>query len=412
MKRPQILRRALGGTVLAVALAGAGCVPEPPSVPAPTLPAGVGVRWHRDTGGTLMGEEGYYSPSLVTSTVLDGVVTGPDPGEPGSLALPPTLLERIGLVGAGIQLAPDGSARSPWNGFAGEGITLVATDPTDGDWTLHFPGGSCRMATVGPGYQIQMVSPSPDGTKVAFRNIDFDGGSKVEVQRLVDGPTCPPVTSAQYSADSDTPTSAGNTLVWAADSSAVTFAVGRGAGSSSVARLPASAGATADDLVGPTSGLLVPLGWSVADRLLYSRTRIEGDRAVSRLITRAVSGGAERVLDTAASPVILYPEFPLLSSPPTRGAHYAWLHYGYFVPGTTSIVYNDGSSSATDGDGSTFPRFHVALIADADDASAKPILGAKPPLTWHPEVRSDDFDPPYDDTIDVPNAEYLDRFVR
>lgn len=406
VRRPRRRRRSLSVvSTLAFALVALGCVPTTPGVPPPDLPAGVGVRWLQDTGGSLVGDEGTYSPSLDAFSLLGGTVTGPTPATPASITLPPTLLDLIGAI-SGTATAPDGTARLPWNGFAGEGISMTATDPTEGDWTLHFPGGSCKMATVGFLYQIQMVSPSPDGTKVAFRSTDFDGGSRIEVKGLVNGAECPPITAAQYQADSPTPSTAGQVLVWAPDSSALVYRVSRGG--TGIEQLPAHAGSSASEVVAPSAGVIVPMGWSVENRLLYSRRTIEGGTPVWRLITWSIGGGPERVIDKASFP----PAYPGYPTPLTRGALYAYLTYGYFVPGTNSIVYNDGSSTVTNSQGSTFPRYHVARRTDADGATSKAIRGTRPPLAWHQEALEDGaFEPPFD-LIDVPNAEFVDRFVR
>ncbi len=361
--------------------------------------------WVRDTGGTLVGDDGDYSPSLDAYTLLDGAVVGPGPIDPLSFAVPPTIVDGFGGTSAGLLTAPDGTARLPWNGFAGEGITMETTHPYEGDWTLEFPGGSCLVATVGIYHQIQMISPSPDGTKVAVRSHDNDGGSRVSVAALVDGAICPSISIAGYHALASPPSSAGTVLVWAPDSSAVAYKVFRnGAG---IEQLSASPGATPVQVVAPTTGGLVPMGWSVDDRLLYSRLEFEGGSPASWLITRAVVGGPERVIDTATLPTA----FPGTVSPLTRGGLHRFLHYGYFVPGTTSIVYQHGSSSVTDSDGYAFPRFYVALEADADNAASKPILGSVPPLAWHQEALTEgSYSPPFD-LIDVPNAEFIDRFI-
>jgi hypothetical protein len=263
------------------------------------------------------------------------------------------------------------------------------------------------VATVGRGYQIQMVSPSPDGTKVAIRSYDFDGNRTVELKSLVDGVSCPTITHATYSAQLTPSSWAGSVLVWAPDSSAVAYAISRDGEGTGIARLPATAGPPAVDVVAPGPRGVLPLGWSIADRLLYATVSIEGGSPVSRLVTRALAGGPERVIDTAVLPTA----FPGYVDPLTRDGLHQFLHYGYFVPGTNAIVYDHGSTTATDSDGYTFPRYYVALISDADAASSRPILGTKPPLTWHQEALSEGaFEPPFD-LIDVPNAEFVGRFV-
>ncbi len=397
--------RSLTVVSLVVALGAAACVPPTPTVPAPDLPAGVGVRWLRDTGGTIDGDDGAYSPAPDAYTLLDGTVVGPDPVDPLTVALPPTWFD-LGDWSTGSRTAPDGTARLPWNGFAGEGITLVITGPYQDNWTLEFPGGSCSLGTVGQYYLIQMVSPSPDGTKVAVRSYDNDGRTTIAVMSLADGAACPTITYAGYQAQSSR--WAGTVLVWAPDSSALAYRIARGGEGTGIAALEASPGAVPVDVIAPTNtaGGLTPLGWSVDDRLLYTRLTLEDGSPVSRLVTRAVTGGPERVIDTATLPTAV----PGYLSPLTIAGLHQFLHYGYFVPGTTTIVYQHGSSSVTDGDGYTFPRFYVARKADADNAASAPIGGSVPPLTWHQEALADKFFPPFN-LIDVPDAEFIDRFV-
>lgn len=156
-----------------------------------------------------------------------------------------------------------------------------------------------------------------------------------------------------------------------------------------------------------TAGDVVPLGWSIDHRLLFRRVTIEGDQPISRLLTRAVTGGPERLINAATLPTAA----PGFLSPVTRDGLQEFLHYGFFVPGTTSIVYQHGSENVTNGDGISFPRYHVALKADAENATSKPIQGSTPALAWHQEALADQADPPFQVT-EVPNAEFVDRFIR
>lgn len=383
--------RGVAGAVIApLALVAAACVPpSTPSVPPPALPAGVGVTWLRDSGGTYDPVDGRYTPAWQAWQTFDDGTTGPAPHAGAVVPPNPFLLART---------VPDGTARFPWNGFAGDGITM--TNVADQDRVV-FPGGSCSVGDTGVELSDPAVIPSPDGTKVAVlrRDISFYVAlTTVAVVALVDGPTCPQVSAATYGgivADPPPDTvyeGAVGQLVWSPDSSAVVFPVSHQPGNTrALDRLDASPSATVERILQPADTWVVPYGWSVADRLLFGEIDQTASGFVSRLVTTNLAGQARRTVDVAT-----FRAAPLLPS--------AWAHLGYFVPGTTSIVYGDGSTTVTNGDGRRFPWFQLRIVADAPGAQSAPLAGAASPLQWHHEGQ------PPDDT-DLPNVELVDRFT-
>ena len=150
------MRRSLVVAVVAAA-AVAGCtVPAPaPTVPPPTLPTGVGVSWLRDVGGTNAGPPDLYTPSYDRYVTTAGGTTGPTTGPPPFPRLPipieSSLLDACTGCASGARQRPDGTARFPWNGYAGEGITWSETFNTL-DLAVHqltFPAGTCELGTLG-----------------------------------------------------------------------------------------------------------------------------------------------------------------------------------------------------------------------------------------------------------------------
>jgi hypothetical protein len=400
------LRRVPGACVagVALALAAAACVPPTPTVPPPTLPPDVGVQWIRDQGGTIVDD--VYQGDYRRFSLLDGVVTGPTAGELS--VLPITFADR-GYLG-GTFLRPDGTAKQPWNGFAGEGIDLDAPVLGEGEWVLQFPGGSCSLGWVDQFNYIVTVSPSPDGTKAVVRRNEDGPVHYISVVSLVDGGPCPIIRTERYSSDlSGTPTgaSAGNAFVWAPDSSAVAYSLRQASDSlNHIVQLPAIAGPATTDAVTPSANGLLPMGWSIGGRILFAETRraANGD-VVSDLVTEPLGGGPTRLLDRAVESANWFSRGTLTES------DVPFAHYGYFVPGTTDIVYVDGSSTVTNSDGLTFPTYDIRLIADADHAIPKSIHGTPLPVQWHQEPV---FDPPVPlpfTVTDVPNVELIERFV-
>jgi hypothetical protein len=374
--------------VLASVVVGAGCVPPP--VAAPQLPAGVGVRWVRDTGansGTVDPESGYYAPSYDRYQLLDGVVTGPTPAGEVPDPFPPQFDTSPFLPAH----RPDGTARFPSNGFAGEGITMTAVGE---EYAMSFPSGSC---TFGSRESTRSVYPSPDGTRAAVYDLSTEADSNsIYVVSLVDGGSCPFVSGELHVV---IPGESGDRVqgpvVWSPASDAVVYTVadiaGGGTTTSVLHRLDATPGATSTT-IGSPSGVddqLIPLGWSVADRLL-TWTVTAGP--VYTLATMPVAGGAQRVIERKDVSDVLVRTF----------------HFGYFVPGTTTIVFNSMSKIVTNPTGQQLVWPRIRRVADADGAVSAPLTGSNPPLTWHQEALAGG--PPFT-LIDVPDAELFERFV-
>ena len=402
-------RRRISITMLASAvLVAAACAPPTWSaVPPPSLPTGVGVQWLRDAGGTADPVTGFYTASMNRFVTLNGTTTGPTPAGPSWLLGTPSPLLAGALESVGFRLIPDGTARFPWNGFAGEGVTATLAPPTSPypQYNVTFPGGSC---TVGPiGAAITGIVPSPDGTRAAvssFSNDVIGGGSitGLSIRSLVNG-GCPTVSSVQYLPFGGNVDRLGSpAVVWAPDSSALLYQqTNSSTGAAAIMRLNATSGATPTTVLPATENCSLPLGWSVADRILLSCVTTTPGTPVtiaSSLETMEVTGGARQVIDSLSAT-------QHVSSSPRP------FHYGYYVPGTTSIVFNDGSTTVTNSDGRSFPWFQIHLISDVPGAASGPLLGVAPPFGWHQEALSGSGLPPFTFT-DVPNLEFVERFVR
>ena len=73
-------------------------------------------------------------------SVLEYVLLGRAPYL-GLLETPSPVLFQTGILSS----LPDGTARFPWNGFAGEGISVTRVQPPASpypNWVATFPGGS------------------------------------------------------------------------------------------------------------------------------------------------------------------------------------------------------------------------------------------------------------------------------
>lgn len=370
----------------------AACATPPPAVAPPSLPSTVGVAWLRDIGGTLNGDGDAYLAEFRRWTLLNKVLSGPDVP---TTAAPPATIADMGWVN-NVSSRPDGTALQPWNGFAGEGISLDPTAFAADEWRLTFPGGSCSLGEVNAFSYITMVSPSPDGSVAAVLWHEDGPVSHVTTYSLANSTNCSPTNSLTYGSPNG-PT--GNVFVWSPDSTAVLYAVAAGSDHRLV-RLDVDTGVTTE-VVAATPKRLLPLGWSSAGRLLYRTSEeLPDGRRRTTLLTRAITGGPTRTVDTSTGPVGWIDP---------QAATSLW-HVGYYVPGTTTIVYVDGSATTTSSDGLTFPRFDIRLIADASNATARSIHGTPLPVSWHP-LPAWDAPTPMGPTTPGPNVEFIERFV-
>jgi hypothetical protein len=393
--------RCVVAVILMVTATAAACQPPPPPPPAPTLPFGTGVAWWKDAGGTIedvpfVGPT--YRPAFERWVTLDGTTTGPTPVS----ALTPFPATFWGALGfdLGAATLPNGTAMFPWNGFAGEGIS-ASTTPLSIE--VAFPGGSCSIpATMG--LQIGGLTPSPDGTKAAFvgRDISGFGGftvAWVDVLSLEPDGDCPSIVrwDVDYSPSdpADHPTS--GLVVWSPDSSAIVYSISQDAQAQSIVRLDATTAATPSTILAASAGCWLPLGWSIDDRVLVSCHNTTGSppRVSSTLETMSAAGGPRRLVDGAGSAAIT-----------TSTASSYLYHYGYFVPGTSTIAYSDGSQAFTTSSGAV-PRFRLRLRNDATGAEA-PLTGSEPPLSTHEEPL---LSAP-NTTVSIPDLVLVESFVR
>jgi hypothetical protein len=371
---------------LAVGALVAACAP-------PAAPSWVKVVWARDAGGSVDVDEGLYTPSFQQYVTKGGTTTGPT-------AIADPYIDVVGPFLAGTFLSPrlpDGTARFPWNGYAGEGVS-VSRDGVQ--YTATFPAGSCLLDAGFPGDQLRAAVPSPDGrfiAKVNFFN-DFLGpvwATTIRIVALEDGGDCPVLTSAEYVESSDPKSGAtlGSQVVWSTNSSAVIVALESASDETSFVRLNASPGATPKFVLGPELGCQVPLGWSVENRLLLSCTT----GTVSRLLSVPLGEGTTNVISTFDGTGVL------LAGIPT---------FGYYAPGTNTIVFNK-VVTVTNSDGHRVPWSQVHTAYDVPFAPSTPLGGSPPPLVWHQQAmpQPGPSSPPYSFT-DVPNQEYVLGWAR
>jgi hypothetical protein len=380
------------GAALAIGLAVA-CVPQPT---APALPAGTGFGWVRDVGGTTDGN-GNYQESYSHFTLLDGVTGGPTPVTTPFFPLVATA--GPGYASFGGPVFPDGTAKFPWNGFAGEGIT-TATSTSGGTTTYDVsgPGGTCRFTNVSTTYATIRTSaavPSPDGTKLAVYSRLNDADASATVTYLsvyaLDA-TCNRLANVTYRWSSYAGSISGDMIVssltvWSPDSSAILFPLttATAPSGSRLLRLGAAAGSTPTIVLDAPTSAVLPLGWSPSGRVLVVRTSRSTSTppvGATSLETLPIGGGHTKVFDVQTSTV-----------PPTR----AEFHVGYFVPGTSQILYSGGTRTATAPGGRVvaWPQFRIH--DDGTDADAA-VPGADAPLTWHTTPSGD-----------TPNGEYVER---
>lgn len=395
-RRKLTIRTVVGAAVLAAATA---C--PPPAPPAPELPDGVGVSWLRDEYGAP-NEYGNHVESYARHQVLDGVRTGPTPPDPSLLPFSPT----VGAAYANVPIPvfPDGTAKFGWNGFAGEGITTTVTQAGGfRNYEVTGPGGSCtfsnEVAAEYPTFRTIAAIPSPDGSKLAvYTRLNDPDASTIETWlsiRSLDA-SCTQVALATYEWSSAIDEFSGERItnpfvVWSPSSSAVLFSLegavpGNGA---RIMRLDATTGASPTVVLDLGTSIATPTGWSVDGRVLLTYNRLPSASLPSGadvIATMPVGGGALTTVD------LWDLRFP--------GAQIA-THYGYYVPGTTTIVYSDASRTTVNAQGTTvsWPRFR--LYDDATGGWAAMPQTASP-LVWHTNMGGQD----------LPNLEMLDRFVR
>ena len=407
MEQPRQNRRvtttasaALMVTIMAV---GTSCFPEPVTPPpAPTLPAGVGFEWIRDTGGSTS-EGGTYTPGYSRLRLLDGVVDGPNTVSPSDITFGGTF--GVGAAEYSLPVYPDGTAKFPWNGFAGEGITTTVTTiggPTGTTTTYEVTGpeGPCSFSNVSTTYATPKTSaaiPSPDGTKLAAFTLvnDFDANRQITDLAVYElGPTCSLIDSVSYTRQSYAGQFTGEKVlssltVWAPDSSAIIYPVGSGlpGAGSRLERLAADGSSAPTVLVDDPDSTVIPLGWSAAGRVLFLRqTRGAGTSTTvaSSIETVAAGGGPSKVIDdqTSAAPMTDFTT-----------------HFGYFVPGTSQVLYTGGSRTTTLG-GSVWAWPQIRLHDDTTGGDG-PVPETDAPLATHLAYSGE-----------APNVEFIERFVR
>lgn len=380
--------------VAAAAIAATTACP-PPEPPPPTMPADVGVEWVRDIGGAP-NEYDPYVESYGRFRVLDGVRTGPTPVVGNYIPLTPTLGAEFAQFS--LPVFPDGTAKFPWNGFAGEHVTTTTTTAEAVTYEVTGPTGSCTFVNGGfdgPSFRTIAAIPSPDETKLAVYRQLIDSDANELITEILIAPldgTCETISFTRHERTLEGSESTGEQIVspfavWSPTSSSIVFTVGRPAPlpDERLYRLDATPGAVAQVVAYPADATIVPLGWSITDRLL-AVIQTGGPAAPQRtIVTLPSAGGATTLVDRWTG------EFRL--------AEFS-THYGYFVPGTTKVVYADATRTAVNAQGQTvaWPRFR--LFDDATGASGS-LEGADSPLMWHTT--------PFGD---APNVEWLDRFVR
>jgi hypothetical protein len=226
------------------------------------------------------------------------------------------------------------------------------------------------------------------------------------IEALTPGGDCPEIVRASYTFDDATDSGElldNPAIVWAPDSNAVLFSlldstVDRDRRPQRTMRLDATPGAVPTMVLDATAGCRLPLGWSVTNRVLFDCVRFNGSGTAetfhSTLETMAVTGGPRKVIDTANGTQVTTTPF--------------WaFHFGYFVPGTSTVVYNDGSILYPNPNGN-IPWYRVHLYDDTTgDETA--ILGTDPAVTTHLEALPDR--QPTTST-NIPNAEMVERFTR
>ena len=394
--------------IVALAVLGAftsACAPPP-------APVWINVQWARDAGGTTDTSTGAYSPSWGRYLTKSGTTTGPTPAVFPLLETPPPFLlgALVGIYGPDL---PDGTARFPWNGFAGEGISVTAVTPpgTYLHYSATFPGGSCTIFSGGPGASMTGATPSPDGKLIAVSTSNNDNPfgfeSAIDILSLTPG-SCPRVTGVSYHKTSnygqgpDTGDAIGSpAITWAPNSGAILYTLDQQPDlSASIVRLDATAGSAPSFVLGPAEGCTVPLGWSVENRILLDCLHSTGsgiDR--SRIESIQLGGGLTNVIDSFTSGA---------GTPASSTAG----QFGYYAPGTSTIVFNK-AVPVVNSAGIVEPWFQVHTTYDLPFGQSTPLSGSPPPFGWHQEaVPQVGIPTPPFTFIDVPNPEFVERWVR
>jgi len=182
------------------------------------------VQWLRDVGGALNPDGDTYLAELRRWTKLDGITTGPV--VPTHAAAPATIADMGWTSNPASML--DGTAMQPWNGFAGEDISLDPVAFADDEWLIQFPGGSCSLGESNPFSYVTMLSPSPDGAAAAAIWREDGPVWHVVTYELTNSATCPSTQHLTYGSPNGL---AGNVIVWSPDSTAILYAVASGADS-------------------------------------------------------------------------------------------------------------------------------------------------------------------------------------
>ena len=379
-------RLVVEGVVAIATFAIVACSPPPPSPTAPTIPAGIGVALLNDAGGTNEAVFGAYTPAFQRFVTLDGVTTGPTPAGPGPY---PSFVSDPDAT-------PDGTARYPWNGFAGEGITL-STAVVGGEQVdqLTFPGGECSVGTVTAGTRRSWITPSPDGNRVAFLASLDNGPQSIEIRSLLPGTSCPLIVTAPF------PPAGGHDVargpfVWRPDSTAVMYMHQHsesGESSWSVDRLDATALSIPSTVLDSGTDVAYPLGWSIVNRLLVWRLHVEaGGDVRTDLLTTPVGGGAQRILNSAT-----YPSFAVSK----------W-SFGFYIPGTTDVAMAElGGSMCTNECPYQFPLLRLTVRADVDQ-HLDTVYGYLGNAGVHNEPVGNDSPPTY---VVAPNSGMIERFT-
>lgn len=341
MGRPRQNRRvtttASAALMVAAMAVGTSCFPDPVTPPAaPTLPTGIGFDWIRDTGGTTS-EGGTYTPGYSQLRLLDGVVEGPTPVAPSATAFGPAAARSIAMYN--IPIFPDGTklaVYSQYQDFDAANVTWMS---------IHDLDDTCALRSE--------------------RSYNWSSYIDVSGERILSSMT-----------------------VWAPDSSEVLYPVGwpTSGGSSRVDRLGVNGVPTPSVVLSDSDSTLFPLGWSPAGRVLVTRqTHGTGVTTTSSSIeTVPVDGGAPKVIDAKTS-----------AAPMTEFA----THFGYFVPGTSQVLYTGGPRTTTLG-GSVWAWPQIRLHDDATGGDG-PVAETDAPLATHTTFGGE-----------VPNVEFIERFVR